>query len=66
MRKYQDRKMSQYRKGNIALHVYMQSMGGFHISKEVRSTTDLDPDPFGDGLPTTFSSDITSDIHSIK
>ena len=54
IRKYQDKMMANYKKGRIALHVYMQSMGGFHIQKEARTTSDLDPDPFGDGVPSTY------------
>ena len=54
IRKYQDKIMANYKKGRIALHVYMQSMGGFHIQKEARTTSDLDPDPFGDGVPSTY------------
>ena len=29
-------------------------MGGLHIQKEARTTSDLDPDPFGDGVPSTY------------
>ena len=51
LRKYQDNMMDMYSKDNIELYVYMQSMGGYHITKDARTRTDLDPEPYNDGIP---------------